>query len=434
MGRSLQRHLTLVLGGAVLLAGLVATIASFYFAYSEAKELQDDMLHQIAILSVGGSNNTAASVLQLQALNTDAISDQESRVTVIHLPADTRPSWLDKDIPSGFHTLDNNFEQLRLFVRDGKSGERTVVYQTTDARDEIAIDSALRTLVPLLLLLPILGGLIVRIVRSELAPISVLAKNLDEQSADSPVPLASESLPLEIIPFVDAINRLLARVHHLMGQQRRFIADAAHELRSPLTALSVQAQNLQQAATLQAMHERAIPLQAGIERARQLTEQLLDLARTQAGTSNETDVNISMLARELIAEFLPFAESKHIDLGLEEITPLSLHASPEALRLILKNALENALKYTPVGGEVTLRLLSDNDEAIIEVVDNGPGIPVAEREHVFDAFYRMTDTRSEGSGLGLAIVREAAIRTGGTVSLHERLDASGLIFRYRLER
>lgn len=434
MKRSMQWHLSLMLGSAILLAGLTAATISFGLAYSEAKELQDDMLRQIATLSAGSAAKSPLPGSQRQGARDNAIDDPESRIMIIHLPREPRPDWLSGDLLSGFHTLSTETEHLRVFIRETPSGERTVVAQPTDARDEFAINSALRTLIPLLLLLPVLAWLIVHIVRSELAPITQLSKSLDEQPADRPQAIADDGLPDEITPFVHAINRLLVRVNHLMGQQRRFIADAAHELRSPLTALSVQAQNVRQAGSLESVHERVAPLQAGIERARQLTEQLLDFARTQAGTSGETVVNISAMARELIAEYLPMAEAKRIDLGLEEIVPLSMRAAPEALRLILRNALENALKYTPEGGEVTLRLLSDHDNAVIEVVDNGPGISASERERVFDPFYRTPGTTGEGSGLGLSIAREAAIRQGGTVSLHEKQGGSGLIFRYRQRR
>ena len=427
MKRSLQRHLSLVLGIAVLLAGLLAAAASFGLAYLEAKEFQDDMLRQIALLAHGDS--LIASTSQQSAQNNDGITDPESRVTIFHLPRDTVPVWLKHDLLPGLHTLNTGAEQVRLFVRDGQM--RTVVVQPTEARDEIAINSALRTLIPLLLLLPMLVWLIVRIVRSQLAPITRLAKILDEQSAHHPRQLEHNDLPQEILPFVHAINRLLERINHLMGQQRRFIADAAHELRSPLTALSIQAQNLMNAESLEAMRERVLPLRDGIERARQLTEQMLSLARTQAGTGSDSTVNVSIIARELIAEYLPHAEARRIDLGLDEIAPLSLRAEPDALRLIIRNALENALKYTQEGGEVTIRLLPGGKEDIIEVVDNGQGIPVSERERIFDSFYRIPGTLGEGSGLGLAITREAANRLGGIVSVHDRKEGSGLIFRYR---
>ena len=434
MKRSLKRHLSLALGGAILLAGLVATVASFGLAYFEAKELQDDMLRQIAILSFGNSANDATSTLQPPDLDNDGISDHESRIMIFHLPSDTAPAWLKRDLSPGLHTLDIGTEQMRVFVRGGRLERRAIVVQPTEVRDEIAINSALRTLIPLLLLLPILAWLILRIVSSELAPITRLSQSLDEQPANRPQPIADDGLPDEITPFVHAINRLLDRVNLLMGQQRRFIADAAHELRSPLTALSVQAENLMHAGSLEAMRERVVPLQNGIERARQLTEQLLSLARMQAGTSGNSEVNVSAMARELIAEYLPLAEGKRIDLGLEETAPLSLYGERDALRIILKNALENAMKYTPEGGEVTFRLLSDGDNAAIEIVDNGPGIPVSERERAFDSFYRIPGSSGEGSGLGLAIAREAATRLGGALSLHEGREGRGLIFRYRQAR
>ncbi len=429
MKRSLQRHLSLVLGAAILLAGLLAAAASFALAYSEAKEFQDDMLRQIAVLLAGGTNKASASASQQMDINNDGISDPDSRVTIYRLPADSSPVWLKNDLSPGLHTLNTGSGQMRVFVRGGRT--RTVVVQPTEARDEIAVNSALRTLIPLLLLLPIMVWLIMRIVRSQLAPVAKLARSLDEQSAHHPRQLQSDDLPQEIIPFVHAINRLLKKVNHLMGQQRRFIADAAHELRSPLTALSIQSQNLLHAGSLEAMRGRISPLQDGIERARHLTEQLLNLARTQADAHERVLTDVSAMARELIAEYLPLSEARRIDLGLDELAPLSLYAEPDALRLILRNALENALKYTDEGGEVTLRLIPDDDGAIIEVVDNGPGIPVSERERVFDSFYRMPGTAGEGSGLGLAIAREAATRLNGIVSLHERRQGRGLVFRYR---
>lgn len=434
MKRSLQRRLTLMLGGAILLSGFVAAVASFTLTYSEAKEFQDDMLRQIALLETRTAGVAQRDNAVDQTLSEDALSDPESRVTVIRLPGDIRPNWLAGDLAPGFHTFETSGERLRIFVQKDARGKTMVVAQPTDTRDEIAMNSALRTLVPLLLLLPVMVWLIVRIVRSELTPISHLAGHLDEQPADRPRPLSDDGVPDEIAPFVHAINRLLKRVSNLMSQQRRFIADAAHELRSPLTALSIQAQNLEQAGTLEAMRERVQPLQAGIERARRLTEQLLSLARTQAGTTEHIVVDVSALVRELIAEYLPMAEAKGIDLGLDEAAPLTLTAAPESLRLVLRNALENALKYVPEGGEITLRLYSDGAGDVIEVVDNGPGIPVAERERVFDPFYRMPGVTGEGSGLGLAIAKEAATGLNGRLSLLDRQNGSGLVLRYRQSR
>jgi len=431
MRGSLQRRLSLMLGGATLLAALIATLTSFGLAYQEAREFQDDMLRQIALLASARSHRSIQAIPQRQAGQNGNISDPESLVVVTHLPGDNRPSWLDSNLSPGFHTLNAGTERLRVFIHDGPAGTRTAVSQPTESRDEIAINSALRTLVPLLLLLPVMAWLIVRIVRAELAPVNVLARCLDEQAADRLHALADDNVPREIMPFVQAINRLLERTNQALSQQRRFIADAAHELRTPLTALSVQIQNLKQVGSLEAARERILPLESGILRAQQVTEQLLSLARTQAGSAEEPPVNVSLMARELIAEYHPLAESKGIDLGLDEAVPEMPPRVPATVRLIIRNALENALNYTPAGGEVTLRLSSDDDETVIEVADNGPGIPDSEKERVFDPFYRITGTPGTGSGLGLAIAKETAARLGGKISLRQGANDSGLLFRYQ---
>jgi two-component system, OmpR family, sensor kinase len=289
----------------------------------------------------------------------------------------------------------------------------------------------LRALLPLLLLLPLLVWLAVRIVRRELAPVRTLAQTLDAQPADNPAALSETGCPDEITPFVRSINRLLERVRLLMADQRRFIADAAHELRTPLTALSLQAQNLRKAATLEDMLDRAAPLKEGIERSRRLTEQLLSHARSQVGPPSSQLVNVAKLLRDLIAEYIPLAREKNIDVGMDGAEDLSLYADPQMLLLVLRNALENALRYTPANGEITLRYRVENDDAVIEVIDSGPGIPGSERERVFGPFYRIAGIPGTGSGLGLAIARDAATRIGGRVSLHESKNAPGLIFEYR---
>jgi two-component system OmpR family sensor kinase len=271
-------------------------------------------------------------------------------------------------------------------------------------------------------------------VRSEFTSLRQLSENLDRESTERPTLLPENDLPEEIIPFIQAINRLLERVDKMIAEKQRFIADAAHELRTPLTALSLQVKNLAQAGSPEEMHERLIPLQSGIERARKLTVQLLDLARLQAKNEPHIEVDIQVLGRELIAEFLPIAEAKDIDLGLEADALKFIYSDPRALRLIIHNALENAIKYTPPGGKVTLHIHRDGDEALIEVIDDGPGIPGAELESAFNPFHRLTnnvDDSGTGSGLGLAIAQEASIQSGGIVSLKNRMKHTGLVFSYK---
>jgi two-component system OmpR family sensor kinase len=320
---------------------------------------------------------------------------------------------------------------MRVYVTDSSHGRPVAVAQPTAVRDEMAMGSALRTFIPVLVLLPILVWLTGYIVKSELAPLRRLAQRLDAQSPADPHPVPDPSVPAEIKPFVHAINRLLTSINHLLGAQRRFIADAAHELKGPLTALSLQAQNLEEASSLQAMRERIDPLKSGIERARRLTEQLLNLAKTQAAAEENQPLDLSALARDIMEEFVAIAEARGIDLGLaEEIDGRRVVGRRDTLRLIVKDALDNALAYTPAGGQVTIRIRHEGADTAVEILDSGPGIPLAHRERVFEPFYRIPGAPGRGSGLGLAIARDAASRAGGAVTLHDGPDGRGLLFRY----
>lgn len=437
MNRSLERYLSRTLGLAIVLIGLAAGAVSFIFAYQEAQEFQDDTLRQIAAFTDTEQLPGVGRNPDITGMSDSVDSDPENRVIVVRLPHGAAPSaaaWLPPHIRPGIHTVSSPQGYWRVFVRQTSNGARIAVAQATAMRDEAATDSALRTLVPLAILLPLLVWLIARIIRREFAPVRLLAQKLDEQPAERPATLPDASLPDEIAPFVRAINRLLGRVTRLMGEQRRFIAEAAHELRSPLTALSLQAQNLENAETPEAMYDRVKPLRAGIERARRLTQQLLSLARSQAAVPTNETVDVSKMARELIADYLPLAEARGIDLGLEEAGNIVISAELQTLRLVLNNALDNALRYTPPSGTVSLRLYIEGDDAVFEMSDSGPGIPAAERERVFDPFYRIEGAGGEGSGLGLAIVRDAAARLGGVISLDDRSDGSGLVLRYRQRR
>jgi two-component system OmpR family sensor kinase len=430
---SLQRRLTLTLALAIMVAGLVAAAASFVFGYFEAQELQDDTLRQIAALAAPNAadgRNDAAGLRTMPTL----ISEHESRITVMHLAGDVRPAWLAANLTPGLHTLDNANGSMRVFVRSLPQDERIVVAQRTDLRDEIALNSALRTLVPVILLLPLLGWLTARIVAAELAPVRRLAQSLDAQPSDVLAPLPATDIPDEVSSFVGAINRLLERVNRLMGEQRRFVADAAHELRTPLSALSIQAQNLENAESLEVARQRLVPLRSGLERTQRLAEQLLTLAKTQADTNERTEVDVSNAIRAVIAEFVASAQLRGIDLGMEEVAKVAIPASSDVLRLILSNAIDNALRHTPPGGVVTVRVAAQGNDAIIEVIDTGPGIPEPERTRAFDAFYRLEGSAGNGSGLGLTIARDAAIRLGGELTLEARADREGLVVRYRQRR
>jgi two-component system, OmpR family, sensor kinase len=429
MNNSLQKQLSVWLSVAVVVIGLLAGGVSFWLAYNEAQEFQDESLRQVAILV---DADRLPSEGQRTAGEMD--NDPEEQIVVQRLSASTINASarlaLPSDMAAGFHTVDIEGTQWRVYVRTLKSSDHIAVAQGTQVRREAARDSALRTLMPLIALIPLLVFFSRRLVSANLGPVRALAQVADAQSENSPEALPTDQVPDEIAPFVQSINRLLERINRLMGQQRRFIADAAHELRSPLTALSLQAQNLERADSLAACKERLLPLKTGLERSRHLLDQLLSLARQQAGTVNRQQVNLVVIAQTVIEELFPFAEMKRIDLGLDQQGKILIDADASAIHTLLRNVVDNALRYTPVGGEVTIRVRNNEDEGIVEVIDNGPGIPNEERERVFDAFYRVPGSSDGGSGLGLAIVRNISDRLGGSVMLKNRVDGPGLVFAY----
>ncbi|WP_018912740.1 HAMP domain-containing sensor histidine kinase [Thiomonas sp. FB-6] len=426
MTSSFQRRLVLHLGVAVVGLGLLAAAAQFVLAWRELRESQDDMLRQVATLALLHPGH------EMSTPGRGGIDDHDSLIHVAMLPIDPPPAWLGPVMTSGLRTLDTRAGRMRVFVQ--RQGPYTaVVAQATDARDELAWNGALRALLPSLLLAPLLIWLIGRGVRREFEPVVQAARRLEALETLQEPSVELRGMPAEIQPFVDAIEGLLGRTRELMRQQQRFVADAAHELRSPLTALALQARNLRHAKSLDEARLRLVPLEQGIERARRLSEQLLDLARIESGDAPSESVDLAALGRELLAMHFPIAEQRGIDLGMEAGHVPSVRSSARLLRTILGNAIDNALKYTPAGGEVTLRIAALGDGARCEIIDSGPGLEPSEREEAFKPFHRMAGQEVEGTGLGLAIAREAAWRIGARISLHERDDQrKGLAVRVDL--
>lgn len=434
MNHSLQRRLYIGLSVAIVCMGLLAGLASFFLALNEAQEYQDASLQQIAAL--------VPPQLWQSAYHDDQSrvdEDPDARIVVeplCHLDCSRLnvPLKLPWQLSAGFHTVTVEGQEWRIFVRRQGPDNALAVAQSTDVRSDAAFASARWTLLPLLFLVPLLMLFSRMIVRRSLAPIQNLAQTMDRQNPDRPEPLSIETVPSEIAPFIEAINRLLERVRLLLEQERRFIADAAHELRTPLTALSLQVQNLSRADSLPEYQQRLQPLQKGLERFAHLLEQLLGLARQQATSPNSELVNLVDTARQMLEDLYPMAERKNIDFGLDAPSPIWVQGSPAAIYSLLRNVVDNALRYSPEHSEVTISVRSEGSDALLEVMDSGPGIPIAESERVFDPFYRIPGTQEAGSGLGLSIVRAIADQLGGQVSLCPRTKHAGLHFIYRQKR
>ena len=235
-----------------------------------------------------------------------------------------------------------------------------------------------------MVLIPILTALISIMVGGMLKPITRLSHEVDSRAEQDLRPLAAHQIPDEIRPFVASINRLLERVAQAMDLQRRFVADAAHELRSPLTALSLQAQNVMATELSSETQARLIPLQQGIDRAKNLLEQLLAFARSQALVKSAvTPILLLPIVRDLLEDIAVQAQAKNIDLGATVEEGLSVLAHDLEIRTLLRNLLDNAVRYTPQGGVVDLCANAVAGSLCIEITDSGPGIVDADKTHVF---------------------------------------------------
>lgn len=421
---SIRRHLLLALLCAVLLGSLAGAWATWRGVREELDEIFDYNLRQLA-LSMRDMAYGVATALPLPDPEFDFViqvwNAAGARLYYAHRHADP-----PGPAGPGFSTTNTSEGRWRVFaiVADGLFVQ---VAHPLAVRERLAAEAALRTLLPYLLLLPLLAIVVGWLVGRGLAPLRRVTRAVAARRADSLEPVALADVPDEIQPLVEALNGLLARLATALQAQRDFTADAAHELRSPLTALSLQVQLLERAHDAAGRTAALAELRGGIARAVHLVDQLLKLARLGPEVGSATEpVRLAELAARVLAEHAPLATAKAIDLGLGEVDPaLSVRGDPAGLRLLLSNLVGNAVRYTPDGGRVDVSVLAEGPQALLVVSDTGPGIPADERGRVFDRFYRRPGETAEGSGLGLAIVRAVADRHGADVRLGDA-DGGGL--------
>ena len=295
------------------------------------------------------------------------------------------------------------------------------IAQPVSVREGLARAAAERVVIPLILLLPIMIVAVAWIVRRGLMPLQYVAAEVQRRDVHSLRPLGTGDLPREIEPLVRELNRLLGRLQEAFSAQRAFISDAAHELRSPLTALRLQLQLHDRAPDEAARLEARTRLGGAVERAIHLAEQLLTLARSdpQELAGEFGPVDLAAVAALAVTDTHELALARSIDLALDAAPGCLVRGNGEALRVLARNLVNNAVRYTPPGGSVLVRCRSAAAGALLEVTDTGPGIPAAERDRVFDRFYRRPAAQTEGTGLGLAIVKSIAGHHGARVVLGE---------------
>lgn len=293
------------------------------------------------------------------------------------------------------------------------------IAQPVRVRQSLASTAALRVAFPLLLLMPILGVAIVWVAGTALAPLQRAVLEVQRRDAGSLLPLGTGGIPLEVLPLIEELNRLLQRLDAAFTTQRAFIADAAHELRSPLTALRLQLQLFDRAPDEAARAAAREQLGAAVERATHLIGQLLTLARNEprGAATPLQPVLLETAVVSAITDTHAFAQARRITLGLDAGPDLRVAGDLEALRVLARNLIDNAVRYTPEDGRVDVAIRQAGQAVMLEVTDSGPGIPVEDRERAFDRFYRRVGQSQEGTGLGLAIVKVIADRHGAQLQL-----------------
>lgn len=428
-----HRLLLWLLSGIGLL--LVTAAAGVYFEVrDEINELFDAQLQQSAYAFPQGAVAPAGNDID----KSDGDSPLQSLVIEVRQPGVAKPFYhsqahamLPAQVPAGFSSPVINGRVWRLYSLEAVD-RHVEVAQPLAVRDAAANEIAEQLLLPLAAALPFAALLIWFGVGRGLKPLGQTAREIQHRSDADLTPLDTMALPHELRPMVTALNDLMGRLAEVLQAQQHFIADAAHELLTPLTALQLQAQWLQRSSDSREREEGLLELRAGVERTVRLARQLLALARQESKSDSAVaEINLATLAREVVAEQAGTAAARQIDLGFDQATPLRVRGEAEALKMMLSNLVDNAIKYTPAGGRVDVRVARTDDAGLLHVEDSGPGIPPEDLQRVFDRFYRRAGQAVAGSGLGLAIVRNIAERQGLSLRLDNGGALGGLVVECR---
>ena len=423
---SLRQRLMVSVMTAILLAALFQAASAYRGALRQADAMFDYHLQQMAYALRGGP---ALAVPLLEADGRDGVD------TMIQIwGADGVQLFQSRQVALPPHAVlgfsDLTHDGVRYRVYSMQTDQQTIqIAQDMDERESRARALAVRAMTPMAVIAPVLMLVLWWVIRRSLDPLERTRQQVAARAENDLSPLHENDLPDEVRPLVQEINLLFGRLHTAFDAQKSFVANAAHELRSPLTALKLQAQALERSHDDTLRQQAAERLHQGIDRAIRLMNQLLLLARQEAASADGSAtqaLDLQQLVQQVVGEVLPQAGARSIDLGTRASGPVWLDGEPEALRILLRNLLENAIKYSPPGGRVDVGLAPGQSGARLTVEDSGPGIPEEERAHVFERFFRGAQAKGSGSGLGLAIVQAIALRHHATVTLGQSPALGGL--------
>ncbi|HEX8987508.1 MAG TPA: ATP-binding protein [Rhodocyclaceae bacterium] len=431
---SLRRRLTALLLGGVAICWLVALVWTSIDVHHEVDELFDAQLAQSAqVLMALGTHEAGEDELEELEGSLEPhqrslmfqMWDHHDRLLMRSANAPDTPLTETDGFSEGIGPQ-GHWRYFSQWSRHRHERVRVIVAENHRVREELIAHTVLRMLVPAMVGLLLLGGWIWMATRRGLAPLDTVARQVGDRAPERLHAVAPDAAPEEIRPLIDSLNDLFRRVDHALESERRFTADAAHELRTPLAALAAQAQVAIRARDDEERRHALELLVTGMARTARLVDQLLTLARLEPDTAPAAAaMRLDQLVQEVCADHGAQAHAKDIALELDA-APVTITADRELLRTLLRNLIDNALRYTPRGGRVAVSVPAAPDTASVRVSDSGPGIPAEERERVFERFARLAGQDIEGSGLGLSIVQRIAQRHGAEVRMEAGEDGRGL--------
>lgn len=412
----------------LLLYNFIAAVRGYQSSMLEADLLFDNQLLDLSRLV--GNLDTTRVTPELRLGNNLAFQIWEGERLVAaswHAPAQPMNAF-----KPGFDFSNFDSYRWRTYTRfDEESRRWIIVAERTDLRFVLAEDVVLESVTPILVGIPIVGLLIWMIVGFGLRPLAQLSADLREKRAQDLSPLPPRQTPRELDQVVQSVNGFIQRLDSALEREKRFSADAAHELRTPIAALKIQLHNLAQ--EVDARSETFKQLQQGVERMQHLVEQLLSLYRMTPSqfAANCKRLDLVAVTQDVVARHYPLIEQKQQNVELEGASAFII-GERFAVETLLANLLANAIRYTPPGGNIRLRVERGGGKVSLTVADDGPGIPVAERERVFERFHRGVqpgEDRASGCGLGLTIVKHVAELHHADVSVDDSGFGSGAAFK-----
>lgn len=433
---SIQSRLILLVLGALLVVELVTAWTGYRRALHEADELLDAQLAQYAQIMLSLAHESRDDEVKLPDIETHPyqsklmfqIWDMKGGPRLMLRSPEAPHQWPQGVKTSGYSEASLAGHAWRFFVAKGQNGYVVLAAHDLHIHQELASQIALSNMAPYLLAVPILVLLLLLAIRRGLEPLHALAADLSERDPQRLDELPEAGLPRELRPPVRAMNQLFGGIRMAMDKKRRFTSDAAHELRTPIAAMRAQLQVAERTPDPEERQAAIAKALRGTTRMAHLVAQLLALARLEAETADKPDaeVNLSDLLQDVVVELAPQAESRGIQVKIDTEPNCVLTGNAELLRVLLRNLLDNAIRYVPGGGKVRVGLALEKGHVVLAVEDNGPGVAVEERDKIGQRFHRFGAQTVEGVGLGLSIVRRIAELHGAELAFGDGLEGRGL--------